>query len=133
MKVLTVENAIKFEITDYCYERVNNGSNFKKVHEKEDEIELVGESLKARGMTIFQIITLLSSEIAQSIPTTDLETRVDFRRILTPRLMASQSFLANLSEDPIDQDSYWELIDILGEVINFQNRQKSTVPIPERT
>ena len=123
MKILTIEKAIKFEISDALFDAIETKNNFVRSAENDEEIHLVGTNLTEKGAVLHRMITVLAARITESFSTKDLDERMKFSSKLAHRLITSQTFLANLTQTPVDLHSYWELIDLLGETISFHNGQ----------
>lgn len=121
MKTLNIEDAIRYEISDTCFASLSTKENFQLSHEREGEINLKGDKI-SKGIAILELITATSAELTKSFGSTDDETRLDFRLMIVPDLLRCQSLLATLRLQPQNENTYWELIDILGKTLSFQNR-----------
>ena len=133
MKILTIEKAIKFEISDALFDAIETKKNFVRSVENDEEIHLVGTNLTEKGAVLHRMITVLAARIAESFSTKDLDERMKFSSKLAHRLITSQTFLANLTQNPVDLHSYWELIDLLGETISFHNGQVTRSKVAEKS
>lgn len=120
MKILNIENVIKYDISENVVIFLNvNGLKRSFVENPNGELLLVGKTLKDKGLTIYKIVLTYVQRITSLFSPQTSSEKQDFIAGVIPKVMAMQQHLDRLSVEPGDFNSYWSLIETLDAVMGF--------------